>query len=231
MNRQLKILLTGLVVVVPFAITVWLIWTIGLALDELGINLALKPIWDHFQLHDRWSLQDIHGVGAVILIVAIYLIGLLMHFWLFRWLVGLFQRMFEHVPGVKAIYESVRDLMKLFGSESRKMGQVVEYLPPGSQMGVLGILTNEQPSGASGGDKVAVYFPLAYMIGGPVLFVPKDHLREVDMPVERAMRICATAQIGIESTMPPAIQNITKATDASPDSPPDSRQPLEGESE
>lgn len=201
MKRQLRILLTGLFVVVPFAITVWLIWKVGLMLDELGVNLALKPIWDLFNLHDQWNLQKIHGVGAIILIVGIYLVGLLMHFWVFRSLVDLFERLFEKVPGVKTIYESVRDLLKLFGSESRKkMGRVVEYRPPGAVMGVLGILTNEQPIGTGDEDKVAVYFPLAYMIGGPVLFIPRDHLQEVDMPVERALRLCATGQVGIETS-------------------------------
>ena len=205
MKRQLKIFLAGLFALVPFAITVWVIWWVGLALEKLGVNLALGPIWKVFELEDRWPLEQIHGVGAVILIVAIYLVGLLMHFWLFRGIVRVFERIFEKFPGVKTIYESVRDLMKLFGSESRqKMGRVVEYLPPGAALGVLGILTNEQPSGTGDADRAAVYFPLAYMIGGPVMFVPRDHLREVDMPVERALRLCATAQVGIDAPVPGA---------------------------
>ncbi|MHC4294175.1 MAG: DUF502 domain-containing protein [Planctomycetota bacterium] len=207
MKKQLKIFLTGLFVVVPFAITVWVIWEVGLWLDGMGRGI-LAPIWDRFEIESP-RLEDLHGVGAGLLIVAIYLLGVLMHLWLFRRAVGLFERVFERVPGVKTIYESVRDLMKLFGSESRKMGRVVEYQVDESDVGVLGILTNEQPSGIEHAGKVAVYFPFAYMIGGPVLFVPRDRLREVDMPVERALRLCATAQVGIGESLQNA-KNLTK---------------------
>ena len=84
MKNQVKILLTGLLVVVPFAITVWIIWAAGLWLDNLGMNLALAPIWRVFSLQDRWPLENVHGVGAVIVLVAMYMVGLLMHFWVFR---------------------------------------------------------------------------------------------------------------------------------------------------
>ena len=67
--------------------------------------------------------------------MGIYLVGLLMRFWLFSGLVTLVEKLLAHVPGVKTIYESVRDLMKLFGSESQRMGHVVEYLPPDTQVG------------------------------------------------------------------------------------------------
>jgi len=196
MTRQLRIFLAGLLVVVPFAITVWVLWTVGLWLDGLGVNLALKPVWDLLGLHEKWPLTNIHGVGAVVLLVAVYLVGLLMRFWLFRRALGLMDAIFQRIPGVKTIYQSVRDLMRLFDTESSKsMGRVVEYRQPGSQLGVLGILTNEQPDGADGEDTAAVYFPFAYMIGGPVAFVPKAHLRDVDMPVEKALRLSATAHI------------------------------------
>lgn len=193
MKRQLKIFLTGLFVVVPFAITVWIIYAVAMWLDNLG-KMALEPIWNHFKITSP-ALEDLYGVGAVLLIVTIFLVGLLMHFWLFRGVVALAERAFERLPGVKTVYESVRDLMKLFSSDSRQMGRVVEYRPTGSDVGVLGILTNEHPEGAGDEKMVAVYFPLSYMIGGPVLFVPADRLRDVDMPVEKAMRICAMAHI------------------------------------
>jgi len=214
MKKQLKILLTGLFVVVPFAITVWVIWVVGMSLDRIGRS-ALKPIWDTYGIESP-RLEQLYGLGAVLLIVVIYLIGLLMHFWLFRGLVSLFEKLFERVPGVKTIYESVRDLMKLFGSQSGKMGRVVEFLPPDRHVGVLGILTSEQPSGAGGEGRVAVYFPLAYMVGGPVLFVAREHLRDVDMSVERALRLCATAHVGVET--PPRGQ-APKAADSQGTSP------------
>jgi len=205
MNRQLRILLTGLLVVVPFAFTVWVIWKAGALLDEVGTSMLLRPVWSLLDLHEKWPLHSVRGIGVVILVVGVYLVGLLMHFWLFRKLVDLAEGILERVPGVKTIYESVRDLMKLFNPHAQsKMGQVVEYRPPGSHAGLLGILTNKQPDGSGGADNAAVYFPLAYMIGGPVLFVPQKHLRTVDMPVEKALRLCATAYVTAERDLSPA---------------------------
>ena len=209
MKRHLKILLTGIFVIIPFAITVWVIWKVAGALDAMG-KAALQPIWSAMHI-ERPALENLHGVGMIILLLAVYLIGLMMHFWLFNKMVRLVEAVFRRVPGVKTIYESVRDLMKLFGSDSsQKMGQVVEYCPPGGEMGMLGILTNEQPDGAPEG-KVAVYLPMAYMIGGPVVFVPPEHLRPVNMPVERALRLCATAQVGIDRALPPKVAHAIQA--------------------
>ncbi len=198
MNRQLKIFLAGLFAIIPIALTIAVIIWAGSMLDGMGKG-AIKLVWVNLLDNEGADVDNLHGVGVLLLFVTIYLVGLLTHVWLFRKLLGLVEGIFAHVPGIKTIYESVRDLMKLFGSGSKqKMGRVVEYCPAGTAMGMLGIMTSQQPEGASGDDKAAVYFPLGYMIGGPVLFVPKCDLRTVDMPVERALRLCATAYVGIE---------------------------------
>jgi len=195
MKRHLRRFLTGILVVVPFAITVWVISTAGGLIEGLGVKLALKPVWSLLHLQDRWPLEGIRGVGAIVLLVAIYLIGLLTEFWLFRKLLGLIEAAVLRIPGVKVLYQSVRDLTRLFDTESGgKMGRVVEYCPPGWGAGVLGILTNEHPAGDDG-NRVAMYMPTAFNWGGPVLLVPREHLREVDMPVEQALKLCATAQV------------------------------------
>ena len=184
MQKQLRILLAGVMVVAPLAATVWVVWFLGSWLDETGRNLLqmdeLPP-----------------GVGAVVVIMVIYLIGLLTHFWLFRGLLSKVDTLVSRVPGVKTIYESIRDLMKLFGGDSARMGRVVQYTAPGSDMSMLAVLTSEKPAGVdpAGGEKVAIYIPYSYMFGGLTVFVSPENIREVDMPVETALKLCATAQV------------------------------------
>jgi anti-anti-sigma factor len=192
-QRQVRILFAGALVLVPMAITAWVIWSVGTWLDNLGqracTNLGLKNAIPH-------------GVGALVLIAAMYMVGLLTQLWLFRFLFGLLERLVTRVPGVKTVYESVRDLMKLFGGGNKQMGRVVKYSPPGSDATFLGILTNENPLGLEGDDpnrKVAVYMPLSYMIGGPTALVSPDHIVEVDMTVEQCMKFCATAHVSSHS--------------------------------
>jgi uncharacterized membrane protein len=203
MNKQLRILLAGAMVVIPVAITVWVIWAIGSGLD----NLVKGPLNQH-------GIRLPTGAGALIVIGATYLVGLMMRLWIFRGMLAGFERLVVRVPGVKTIYESVRDLMKLFGSDSHRMGRVVQYTPPGTDMVLLGILTNERPKVGldSESRRVAVYLPYSYMFGGLTIYVSPEHLREVDMPVEQALKLSATAQVGATS----AAGTVAKASKKSP---------------
>jgi len=187
MKKQVQIFLAGALVVIPFAITIWVITAIGSALD----GLVKAPL-------AAYGVHRFPGAGALIVIVSIYLVGLLTHFWVFRYAVSLAEKLLTRVPGVKTIYESVRDLMKVFGGETRRMGRVVIYRPPDAHAAMLGVVTNENPPGAGAGNEVAVYFPLGYMIGGPVMYVRPEHLEDVDISVEHALKLCATAQVGEE---------------------------------
>ena len=185
MKRHLRILLAGAIVVVPFAVTVWLAIGVSTWLD----NLAREPL-------KQWGAPVGPGVGALLVLAALYFIGLLTQFWIFRGLVGLLERLVERLPGVKTIYESVRDLLKLFGGDAKHMGRVVLYTPPDeAHMTLLAILTNDQPRGLEGKGKVAIFLPYSYMFGGITVYVPPSCLCEIAMPVEEALKLCATAQV------------------------------------
>ena len=44
-------------------------------------------------------------------------------------------------------------------------------------------------------DKVLVYLPMSYMVGGRTVFVSRDKLRYLDMGMDEAMRFVLTAGI------------------------------------
>ena len=188
MKKQLGIFLAGVMVLVPLAVTVYVVCWLGSTLDALGReilpNVALPP-----------------GVGALVLIAGVYLVGLATRFWLFQALWSLMEKIVISLPGIKMLYESIRDLLQLFGGDAAKMGQVVQYSPPGSSMKMLGIRTNDNPpyaQGALGGRTVAVYLPFSYMFGGITVYCEPDRIEEIDMPVEQCMKLCATAFVGRE---------------------------------
>ncbi len=191
--KQIRIMFSGAMVLVPLAITVWAVWAMGAWLDDLGAQLFHE---------DR---KPMAGIGALIIIGAIYVVGLLTHLWLFRGAFGLVERLFTRLPGVKIIYESVRDLLKLFGGDSKQMGRVVQYSVPGTDMSLLGILTNEDPFGLgpdSPHRKVAIYVPYSYMFGGPTFFASPEYIVDVDMSVEQCMKTAATAMVGTQAALP-----------------------------
>jgi len=192
-TKQIRIMFSGAMVLVPLVITVWVVWSLGAWLDGLGTKLLPK---DHM-------LPT--GTGVLIIIGVIYVTGLLTHLWVFRGAFGLVERVFVRLPGVKTIYESVRDLLKLFGGDSQEMGRVVQYNVPGTDMSLLGILTNENPFGLAPDSphrKVAVYVPYSYMFGGPTFFASPEHIVDVDMSVEQCMKTAATAMVGTQAILP-----------------------------
>jgi hypothetical protein len=59
----------------------------------------------------------------------------------------------------------------------------------------LGIRTSPPGGGqhVPGQNAATVYLPFSYMFGGITVFAPADSLKEIDMPVETCLKLCATA--------------------------------------
>jgi uncharacterized membrane protein len=201
LKRVLQTFVAGVFVLAPFALTIYVVWAGGAMLGQAGNSLL------------RWVLgrgpgaapvvavgdTDLSGLlGGAIVLVLIYLAGLTTRWWVFGILLRAAERLFGRLPGIKTIYESVRDLMKLFGGgASNEMGRSVLYKPAGSGMALLGILTNEHPRGTAeaGDDRVAVYLPMAFSFSGALVYVPRNDVQEVDIPVEQALKLCATGEV------------------------------------
>ena len=213
MNRHVRILLAGVMVVVPLAATVYLVWWAGAALHGLagGLIGAVLPGAQKYLFP---------GTGVLIVLIGIYLIGLLTHWWVFRRAFGLLERGLSRLPVVKSIYESIRDVLKLFGGDAEQMGQVVRLKLPGTDIKLLGIRTSTSPRGAKGERMVAVYLPMSYMFGGPTVYVPPEAVDPVDLTVEEALKIAATADAGqaAEAPRPPTEEPPTKPQSGPPES-------------
>ncbi len=195
-SKQIRIFFAGALVIAPLAITVWVVWSLGAWLEGMGrslfISLGITPP------------KHTYGIGGLIIVALIYFVGLLTHLWLFRGAFGYVERLISRLPGIKTIYESVRDLMKLFGGGSERMGRVVQYSVPGTDMALLGILTNENPFGLpldSPHRKVTIYVPYSYMFGGPTFFASPEQIVDVDMSVEQCMKTAATAMVGAQNIL------------------------------
>jgi uncharacterized membrane protein len=223
MKRQIRIFMAGVLVVVPVAVTIYVAWWIGGLLGRLGeAVLELTGLIEATSGGEGEAPHWARWAGAGACLVAVYFIGLLTKLWVFRGLFRHLDRMLSRLPGVKTVYEYVRDLLKLFGGDAEHMGYPVLYTPPDSQTRMLGIVTNENPAGrADGDDSVIVYLPLGYMIGGPIIYAHPNTLERVDMKVETALKLAATAFVGATQTpdgrmLPHAQQPGAEKEDAAP---------------
>ena len=184
MKRHLRIFLSGVMVLAPIAVTGYAIWWAGRGLD----NIASRIIKSIAPSVVNWWFP---GAGVLFLLISVYVIGLLTHLWLFRWFFRTLEKVFSRLPIVKTIYESVRDVLKVFAGGAGQMGQVVRYRIPGTQIDLLGIKTSTSPIDDDG--KVAVYIPMSYQLGGFTIYVDNQSITQIDMSVEQAMKIAATA--------------------------------------
>jgi uncharacterized membrane protein len=77
-----------------------------------------------------------------------------------------------------------------------------------------GFITDANRAGFAAGDppdRVAVYLPMSYQIGGFTVLLPRDRLKPLAMNVEEAMRLVLTAGVG---------RKAEKAPGTNPSSPP-----------
>ena len=188
LRRIARTFLSGLAAVLPIFITVAVVlWLLNALEDTLGaVFRFLAPEGAYYP-----------GLGLVAAILLIFAIGVLMEAVLFRRVMGWFETLLNRIPLVKTIYGAMRDLMSLFSrSGTQGFSKVVLVRLPGTDIQAIGFVTIEDFTGlqiAPGADRVAVYLPMSYQIGGHTLFLPRSCLTPLDMTLEEAMRFVVTA--------------------------------------
>lgn len=134
------------------------------------------------------------GMGLMLGVAGIFLLGVLVSQRGVGRLLSLVELPFTNLPVVKSIYSSLKSFADYFSPRhDQSTAQTVVILRmPGQPMELVGLITrqtvNDLPDGFLQGDRVAVYLPMGYMIGGYTVFVPREWVQVIDMSVEEAMR-------------------------------------------
>jgi uncharacterized membrane protein len=181
-------LFQGFVVVAPILITAYVVVKALGGLDSM-VRRGLEYI----------GVTPLPGVGIVIGLGVIYMVGLLARIWFFGALVRVGEGLLERIPLVKTVYSAIRDLLQFISGSKRGGAKPAMVTPPGGNVALLGLITQERPGTFMPGaeDKVAVYLPMSYQIGGFTMYVPRDAVQELpDLSVEDLLKLCLTAGIG-----------------------------------
>ncbi|MFO7541364.1 MAG: DUF502 domain-containing protein [Thiobacillus sp.] len=174
----------GLITALPLGLTVYLLY-VFLSWSEALAMQMIRPFFGSFY---------VPGMGLLLGIVGIFLLGFLVSHRSVGKLLSLVELPFTNLPVVKSIYSSLKDFADYFSPRRSQAGQqtVVVLKMPGQALEIVGLVTrqsvDELPPGFLQGDRVAVYLPMGYMIGGYTVFVPRDWVQPIDMTVEQAMR-------------------------------------------
>ena len=199
MKRHITVFLQGLLVTAPVLATLWV-----LVASVSGLDVTFRELLG-FGVASR-----IPGAGIILAVVITYVSGLLTHAYIFRALLRVAEEAINRVPLVKTLYGSIRDMLAFFQSRDRLQGQAVT-LTLDERAHMIGIATTRD----AGSDRVGVYLPLSYQIGGFLVYVPKDRLGPLDMDVESALKLVLTGGLGVST--PPLRHEAAEEPPAPPE--------------
>lgn len=200
MKHLTQFFLRGLLTALPLGLTIYLLVLFLGWLETHASHLARPLLGEAY----------VPGLGLVLGIIAIILLGFLVSRPCMARLLSWIELPFTNLPVVKNIYGSLKDFADFFSPKKPGARQmVVAIRPPGQAIELVGLVTRQSladlPAGFAQGDRVAVYLPMSYMIGGYTAFVPRDWIHPLDMPVEEAMRASLFAWMrNAEEPHPPA---------------------------
>lgn len=199
MKKIKVIFLSGLVSFLPLALTIYIVYA--------GVNIVENLLGQFLR---RILSEDAYfpGYGFLATIVLIFVLGLLLNNLVTAAIVQRIQEKITEIPFVKVVYSPLRDLMNLFSKgQSQSALKKVVLITINPHISVLGLVTREDFSDLQlkfsiASEKIAVYMPMSYGLGGYTLLIDKSQLQPIDLPVEKAMSLALTGWIKTENSAP-----------------------------
>ncbi|MDX9752559.1 MAG: DUF502 domain-containing protein [bacterium] len=182
--------LSGLLVVVPIGVTIWIVLGIFNFFDSWYRGFAIKYgiafLSPNMQIHT--------GVGFFLTIFLISLIGFTTQLYFGKMIFGLIDRIFLQIPFISSIYNGLKQVGEtLMGRQSRLFERVILIQYPRKGLYSLGFAVSrdkELISSVVGQNMVYVFIATTpNPTSGIFLIVPEDEIIELNVSVEDAMKM------------------------------------------
>ena len=190
-----KYLLAGLLVWLPLAITIWVLKAILGTLDGvfawlISASQALLPAAAYTPLE---MLKRVPGLGVIVMIVGLLLTGMFAANMVGQWWLRQGSRVLSHIPIVKSIYSSVKQVSDtLFSSNGNAFREAVLVQYPREGSWTIAFVTGK-PGGEAAehlhADYLSLYVPTTpNPTSGFFLMVPRQDVIALAMSVDEALK-------------------------------------------
>ena len=175
-----KIFKRGLIAIAPLGISIAILYWLFSFLEEL-VGAPIKKF-----LGAKYYYP---GMGIVAAAIILFLIGAILNTWLISKITHFFERILKKIPLLNSLYKMIKNVTHFFqSSPGDENKQVVEVTIGGMQL--VGFITRENFSEfpAMETDRVAVYLPMSYQIGGYTVILPKSKVKPINLSIEEALQ-------------------------------------------
>ncbi len=188
MIRLRRYVVAGLLVWLPVGATI-LVFTLLLDLADQVLLFLPEAFRPEALLGFR-----IPGLGAILALIVLIVTGTFVANLVGRRLVNFYESFLARIPLVRTVYSAVKNFAELVLSDtgsSFKKVLLIEY--PRKGLYSIAFQTSEEPEEVefrTGVSLVTVFLPTTpNPTSGFMLFVPRDHIKELDMSVEEALKM------------------------------------------
>ena len=195
--------LTGIVVIAPVALTLWLIWSVIGWFDGFVLPFVPDAYRPEQILNTIFGYDlklNIRGVGVVVFLVFATLVG-----WLAKGLIGrsfikYAENLVDRMPVVRSFYSGIKQIAEtVFAQQERSFEKacMIEY--PRKGIWAIGFISTTAKGeiaerNSSKGPMVSVFVPTTpNPTSGFLLFFPKADIVELDMSIEDAAKLVISA--------------------------------------
>ncbi|AZP12775.1 DUF502 domain-containing protein [Undibacterium parvum] len=196
-----KYFITGLLILVPLAITLWVLHSVISTMDQ---SLLLLPAqWRPEQLFGFKVL----GIGTILTLLIVFVTGLLAQNFIGNYVVEAWEALLKRIPIVNSIYSSVKQVSDtLFSSSGNAFSKALLVQYPREGSWTIAFLTGV-PGGAVAkhlkGEYISIYVPTTpNPTSGFFLMVPKADTIELDMSVDAALKYVVSMGVVAPDTLP-----------------------------
>jgi uncharacterized membrane protein len=189
-HRLLNVFVTGIIAALPLAATILIfVWGARLVVAYVGPDSLIGGLLIRIGLGITGSEVVGYAIGVLVVLAAIFLLGLLVQTRLREVLAALLNGIVQRIPLVRSVYDLIKKFVDLFAQRDsdglRSMRPVWLHFGGVGGAAVLGLLSTPEPVRMGDIEYLAVLVPTAPVpVGGGLLYVPSGWVTPAEIGIE-----------------------------------------------